>query len=433
MNWLVCACLSYTDFAICLNAKHSSLLFGEFLISSEVGVQQGDPLGPLLFCLVLQPILSSLDCPLRVGYMDDLTLGGPIQDIASAVESIISEGSLIGLKLNPSKCELIGLYDSFEPLPSSLTDFKCIDSESAYSLGAPLSTGKAMDSALTAKCDSLDRVMGRLSLLSSQDALFILRAATGSQIILSVLRAAPCTDHPALVRFDAILRSGLSSILNCEISGLSWTQASLPICDGGLGVRSVEMLAPSAFLASAATTLPIQEAILRDQGFAADPQVPSTLRRWTELFDSPPPQGSARGKQRQWDSAAVAHSRAVLDEEWTSPSDKARLLASRDLRSGDWLQALPISSCGLRVDDDFFRIAVSLRLGCKICRAHTCRCGTLVNEWGTHGLSCVYSAGWLARHGILNNIVYRALASGQLRRSVSQGTKRVDGRGWQKT
>ena len=29
---------------------HSSLLFGEFLISSEVGVQQGDPLGP--FCFV---------------------------------------------------------------------------------------------------------------------------------------------------------------------------------------------------------------------------------------------------------------------------------------------------------------------------------------------------------------------------------------------
>ena len=131
--------------------------------------------------------------------MDDLTLGGPIQDIASAVESIVAEGSLIGLKLNPSKCELIGRHDSLESLPSSLSDFKRIDSESACLLGAPLSTGKAMDFALTAKCDSLDRVMGRLSLLSSQDALFILRAATGSQIILSVLRAAPCTDHPALV------------------------------------------------------------------------------------------------------------------------------------------------------------------------------------------------------------------------------------------
>jgi hypothetical protein len=139
---------------------------------------------------------------------------------------------------------------------------------SACLLGAPLSTGKAMDFTLTAKCDSLDRVMGRLSLLSSQDALFILRAATGSQIILSVLRAAPCTDHPALVRFDATLRGGLSSILNCEISGLSWTQANLPICDVGLGVRSVVMLAPSAFLASAAATLPLQEAIL-----PADPLV----------------------------------------------------------------------------------------------------------------------------------------------------------------
>ena len=32
-------------------SSHTSLAFGEFLISSEVGVQQGDPLGPLCFAL----------------------------------------------------------------------------------------------------------------------------------------------------------------------------------------------------------------------------------------------------------------------------------------------------------------------------------------------------------------------------------------------
>ena len=38
----------------------STLAFGDKLIRSQEGVQQGDPLGPLLFCLTILPILSSL-------------------------------------------------------------------------------------------------------------------------------------------------------------------------------------------------------------------------------------------------------------------------------------------------------------------------------------------------------------------------------------
>eukprot|EP00973_Karenia_brevis_P084055 11662893-Karenia_brevis.AAC.1 len=38
----------------------SRLVFGSHTISSESGVQQGDPLGPLLFALALQPALREL-------------------------------------------------------------------------------------------------------------------------------------------------------------------------------------------------------------------------------------------------------------------------------------------------------------------------------------------------------------------------------------
>ena len=41
-----------------------------------------------------------------------------------------------------------------------------------------------------------------------------------------------------------------------------WTQATLPVKNGGLGIRSVTVLAPSTFLASAAGTLRIQNDIL---------------------------------------------------------------------------------------------------------------------------------------------------------------------------
>ena len=44
------------------------------------------------------------------------------------------------------------------------------------------------------------------------------------------------------------------------------------------------------------------------------------------------------------------------------PRQKACFLAATDRHSGDWLTALPIASCGLRLDDKAIRVAVVLRL-----------------------------------------------------------------------
>jgi len=44
----------------------SDLFFGNFLLQSAAGVQQGDPLGPLLFCLVTRDITAALESQLNV-------------------------------------------------------------------------------------------------------------------------------------------------------------------------------------------------------------------------------------------------------------------------------------------------------------------------------------------------------------------------------
>ena len=41
----------------------------------------------------------------------------------------------------------------------------------------------------------------------------------------------------------------------------------------------------------------------------------------------------------------------------------ASFLAATARHSGDWLFALPIASCGLKLDDEAVRVAVGLRLG----------------------------------------------------------------------
>ena len=40
----------------------------------------------------------------------------------------------------------------------------------------------------------------------------------------------------------------------------------------------------------------------------------------------------------------------------------------------DWLLALPIANCGLRLDDEAVRVAVGMRLGLSLCVPHNCHC-----------------------------------------------------------
>ena len=64
----------------------------------------------------------------------------------------------------------------------------------------------------------------------------------------------------------------------------------------------------------------------------------------------------------------------------------AHFLAVANPASGAWLNALPIVSLGLRMDDEVVRVAVGLRFGFNLCRPHQCiLCGVAVDATGTHG------------------------------------------------
>ena len=60
---------------------HSSLFCGDAVLPSQEGVQQGDPLGPLLFCLTIYPLIQQLKSEFRIFYLDDGIMGGCLPDI----------------------------------------------------------------------------------------------------------------------------------------------------------------------------------------------------------------------------------------------------------------------------------------------------------------------------------------------------------------
>jgi hypothetical protein len=98
---------SLLKFIFTCYADRSNLCFFDEFISSEEGAQQGDPFGPLLFCLSVHRLVKMMKSELNMWYIDDGTLGGHLTDLLHDIDIIKSEGPHIGLTLNDCKCELI--------------------------------------------------------------------------------------------------------------------------------------------------------------------------------------------------------------------------------------------------------------------------------------------------------------------------------------
>ena len=406
----------------------SILKFGKRLISSQEGVQQGDPLGPLIFCLTIHPTLLSLESEFLVGYMDDITIGGPVASVASDINVIIVDGSNKGMHLNVAKCELIS--KDVPPTIVPLDQFIQVKPDAATLLGAPLLAGKALDKALEKKYDEFKRASKRLRLITSHDALVLLKSSCSSPRLMHILRSSPCDGHMTLTSISDLLRECLNLIANVNINDLQWLQASLPVKVGGLGLRSPMKLALSTFLASVSGTLQLQNDLLRNCQALPDDQFNSYLLRWTTALQPlPPPVGTAACRQRFWDAPFVESSFATLLASQPDEHNQARLLAAAAPHSGDWLHVLPISSCGLRLDDDAIRVAIGLRLGANLCDPHVCPCGTFVNSHGTHGLSCKRGSSKLTRHATINNLIHRALVRARIPSTMEPtGLSRSDGK-----
>jgi hypothetical protein len=129
-------------------------------------------------------------------------------------------------------------------------------------LGAPLFQGPSLDQAWTERCEDLSRAASRLNSIGAQDALIFLHASFGAPRVQHLLSCSPSVDHTGLSTFDDLQRKALSRMSNSNLNDVQWVQASLPIKDGGLGLRRVASLALPAFLSSAASSAPLQEALL---------------------------------------------------------------------------------------------------------------------------------------------------------------------------
>ena len=209
-------------------------------MNSSEGVQQGDPIGPLLFCLTIHKLISNLKAEFNVFYLDDGTIGGNLDDIFDDLKSIEEKGKELGLHLNVEKSELISHdQSSVEVLLSSFPGLQFVNANDATLLGSSLGDIASINETLEAKTNQLKLIGERLCYLHSHDAITLLRHSFAIPKLLHILRTSPAFLSPTLLPFDQLLMSIVSQITNIHfhIDDPAWMQATLPVGSGGLGLH----------------------------------------------------------------------------------------------------------------------------------------------------------------------------------------------------
>ena len=240
----------------------------------------------------------------------------------------------------------------------------------AQLLGSPLGDVASISAVLADKVEALRRLGEHLKFLSAHDALVLLRNCFAIPKLLYVLRTSPCFRSTTLQTYDDCLRGILGSVTNVHLgrSSSAWSQATLPVKLGGLGVRSAV-----AFLASAISSSELVNAILPPslKSFSS-PLVIEAQSYWSAGHDHQVPEVAVACKQKAWDGLRAASTAERLLEGAENDEERARLLSVSTNELGAWLRALPMTALGLRMDDNTVRVAVGLRLGTAVCGPHSC-------------------------------------------------------------
>ena len=361
-------------------------------LTSECGVQQGDPLGPLLFSLVLNILGSEIvlepgcaNLLYHAWYLDDGVVAGSSTEVCRVLAILEERGHSLGLHVNINKCEVF-CHSDLSHFPPSM---KQSHQPNIEILGIPIGDLDFCTTFISHKHGLAKQLMLQIEevgALDPQVALMLLRTCSGFCKLSHLARATPPSlSVKALELFDQDVRSCLSQSTSVDLTDVSWNQAQLSLSRGGLGMRSLMLHAPAAYIASICSS-----------GYGL--QSLTHLTHAVEMFNV----CVAPADKISLDSLASSNINqkmlsSKLDDyqlqgifNRSSVADRARLLSISAPHSSSWLSVVPSEGLGLHFEPNQYIVALKWWLGLDTSCGSSCAfCpDSILDPLGHHASTC---------------------------------------------
>lgn len=221
---------------------------GQPMATSASGVRQGDPLGPLFFCLALDAPLRSLASRFpdvtAVGLLDDVTLLGPADRLPQALSWFREATARIGLTVNTRKSVRLKMPHDDVSEDAAI---------GARVLGCPVGPDAWVTDQVRSRLEEYATIIDPLVTLPAHIATAILQAAVNARPVFTARTTLPALASEAFIAFDNKIDYALSCITGTFRTPLpreSQLLRGLPQAKGGLAIPRIAEIASSAYAAS---------------------------------------------------------------------------------------------------------------------------------------------------------------------------------------
>ena len=406
----------------------------EYDIKSCEGVRQGDPLGPLLFSLVLKRLTDALSAQFpnlyaNVWYLDDGNIVAPIKMMPEILSTLEEIGQPLGLHLNRKKSELWSphFYDEevTASIPSSVSDsVTVIREEGIEILGAPIGSAAYIRAKVAEKVDELERKLELTKHLKDPQLQFSLAKRTLNNYKLNFWSRTCPPEYilDELRRVDTIWRDYYFTLLGSDLSDLQFLQSTLPLASGGLGIQSAEAVSNAAFVGSLYDSFVLQKSLdPRPESFVARPETPvsvQNLKSALSLSDERMQELMLSGKlQRQLTDIINLQRLSEYERLLTSPALRAKHESQKESR-GRWINVIPNESFGTVLKPLHFITRMKLHMGFPIFSGSDVGCGCALGptppNMEYHALSCKRDGSRYLRHNAIRDVFFDACSAGKL-------------------